>query len=110
MKTKVLFLTLLSFTLSFSTLKVNAATDPLPADEQMTKEEYQLALEQLEERVDVLKEAKKDATTKAEKEAIRSEIKDVKEEAKALKQQAMSGGIYIGGGALLVIVLLLILL
>lgn len=108
MKTKVVFFTLFFCFFSFSSFYASASSDP--THDQMTKEEYQLALDVLKERVENLKEAKNEATTPAEKEALREEIKDVKKETRELKQQAMSGGIYIGGGALIVILLLLLLL
>jgi hypothetical protein len=75
-----------------------------------TKQEFKAAYEDLLKRGDALIIAKKNATTQAEKQQIKEDIKAVKKETKALKEQAVSGGIYIGGGALLILVLLLLLL
>ncbi|WPP48188.1 hypothetical protein [Catalinimonas niigatensis] len=109
MKTKAVFFVALFCVLNFVSFSVSASDEPAADDQQMTKKEFQIALDALKERAENLKEAKKHALTQAEKKAFREEIKDVKKETRELKQQA-SGGIYIGGGALLVIVLLLILL
>lgn len=109
MKTKAVFFAMLACIFTFSSLSAVASNDPVEDDQKMTQQEFQFALNALQERVENLKEAKKNADTRAEKVALRAEIKDVKKETRELKQQA-SGGIYIGGGALLVIILLLILL
>lgn len=109
MKTKSVFFAVFFCVFSFTSFNVSASDSPVSDDHQMTKKEFQIALDALKQRVENLKEAKKNADTRVEKEALREEIKDVKKETRELKQQA-SGGIYIGGGALLVIILLLILL
>lgn len=85
--------------------KEPASTTPI-----RTKQEFKAAYEDLMRRGDALKTAKKNAATQAEKQQIKEDIKAVKKEAKELKEQAVSGGIYIGAGALLILVLLLLLL
>lgn len=109
MKTKLTFIVAV---LMMTTLQFSAFSATTPGDEPaapMTEAELNTAIVDLSARVDVLKEAKKNATTQAEKKQIRSEIRDIKKEAKQLKQQA-NGGIYIGAGALLVLVIVLLLL
>nr|WKN39589.1 hypothetical protein K4G66_12890 [Tunicatimonas sp. TK19036] len=83
-----------------------------PANDETTSvstAELEIQINALTERLETLKEAKKHAVTKDEKQLIKHEIRDVKKEAKALKQQA-SGGIYIGSGVLIVALLLILLL
>lgn len=109
MKTKSIFFSLLLGLFVFSPFGAFASNDPIPEEKQMTEKEFQMAMDVLKTKVDNLKDAKREADTPAERKALRKEIKDVKKEARELKQQA-SGGIYIGGGALIVIILLLILL
>lgn len=115
MKIKTIFPVALLCFFSFTILPVSAETDPVitgkePADtKQLTKQEFEKAYETLKERTHALKEARKHARTKLEKQKINAEIKGIKEEAKALKEQ-LSGGVYIGSGVLLVIILLILLL
>ena len=109
MKTK-LFLFSLSFFLSVVFSPKLMATDlPSNSDNTLTKQEMETKISNLTEQISVLKIAKKQALTRAEKQQIKHEIRDIKKEARALKQQAGSG-IYIGGGVLLVALLLILLL
>ncbi len=110
MKTKPIFVIafLLMATLQLSAFSATA-TEGDPVRVPLTEVALKTAIVDLEARAERLREAKKNATTRAEKQQIRAEIRGIKKEAKQLKQQA-SGGIYIGGGALLVIIVLLILL
>lgn len=62
-------------------------------------------LERLTKRIEEIKAMDKRSLTKAERKALKKEVRDIRDEAKAL-----SGGVYISIGALLVIILLLILL
>lgn len=110
MNYRVFFLSVLLIFSGASVFASAPATDPADEADKMTKKEYQAALEVLKARVDMLRESKREADTRAEKKALRREIRDVRKEARQLKQEALSGGIYIGGGALLIIILLLILL
>lgn len=108
------FAVLLCF-FTFSVLTVSAETDPVKTEKeqattkQLSKEEFKIAYKALKVKIQDLKQAKRHAETKLEKQKINAEIKGVKEEAKALKQQ-VSGGVYIGSGALIVILLLILLL
>ncbi len=113
MKTKSLFFAILLFFFAFTSLPVSAETTPTDGEtpeKHRTEEEYKVALDVLTERIEVLKEAKKNASTIEEKQLVKNEIKEIKKEAKALKQEASSNGIYIGAGALIVILLLILLL
>jgi hypothetical protein len=110
MKTKAFFLIAVMTLFSFSGLLADPVNEPSADDNKMSKQEYKAAVEVLKEKVKTLRQAKKEADTRAEKKAIRAEINDVKKEARELQQQEVGGGIYIGGGALIIIVLLILLL
>lgn len=101
----------LSFCLMACFTSLTALADS-PANDKTTSvstAELEVKINALSERMKTLKEAKKHAVTRDEKQLIRHEIRDVKKEAKALKQQ-VSGGIYIGSGVLIVALLLILLL
>lgn len=108
MKVKAIFCSFLFTLFGMTTVFANPTSEPIATD--MTKQEYKAALDVLQDKVSDLRTAKKNASTKAEKQEIRAEIKGVKKEAEQLKQQAVNGGIYIGGGVLILIVLLILLL
>ncbi len=109
MKTKsFLFFFAFSFLICFSSVAV-ADTPTNDGNTALAEKEIRAKIDVLTERITDLKKAKKHATTKVERQQIRHEIRDVKKEAKALKQQ-VSGGIYIGTGVLLVALLLILLL
>lgn len=115
MKTKPLFLKMTLFACAMLFFMPLHAYDtdkktPLPTPKLETKEEYKAAYEALLKRKDALIEAKKNAKTTAERKKIKEDIQGIKKEAKALREQALSGGIYIGAGALLIILLLILLL
>jgi septal ring factor EnvC (AmiA/AmiB activator) len=78
---------------------VNAAPKHEPTTEQ--KEQVQRMQNRLEE----IKTIDKSTLSKAEKKALRGEVKQIKKEMKAI-----SGGIYLSVGAILLIALLIILL
>lgn len=86
---------------------VDAPTKEVKSE--LSETELKARINVLTEKIEVLKEAKRQAVDKQEKQQIRHEIRDIKKEAKALKQQ-ISGGIYIGTGVLLVALLLILLL
>lgn len=105
MKTINLFKT--SFLLIFLTLAIpftSSAWDkekPDPATEAANKAEVQ----RLERRLSEIKEIDHKSLSKAERKALRKEVKEIKRQVNAI-----SGGVYISVGALILIVLLLILL
>lgn len=92
--------------ISFPTLADAPAEDNVTT---LNKADLEAKIYALTERIELLKDAKKQAVDREEKREIRHEIRDIKKEAKALKQQA-SGGIYIGSGVLIVALLLILLL
>lgn len=102
----LLFLFLFSCSISISAM---AETPTNNGETTLSETQLKAKITTLTERLEVLKEAKKRAVNKQEKRGIRHEIRDVKKEAKALKQQ-VSGGIYIGSGVLIVALLLILLL
>ncbi|MFA0961491.1 hypothetical protein AB9P05_06770 [Roseivirga sp. BDSF3-8] len=59
------------------------------------------------ERLTEIKAMDKDDLDRSEKRELRREVKDIE---KAMKAEAVSGGVYIGGTALIVILLLILLL
>lgn len=59
------------------------------------------------DRLNEIKSVDKSDLTRAEKKELRKEVKDIE---KAMKAEAVNGGLYIGGTALIIIILLLILL
>lgn len=75
-----------------------------------TEDDFEQAYEILKDHVKELKATKRSASTKAEKELVKNQIQQTKNEIEAVKAKALSGGIYIGSGALLLIILLLIIL
>ena len=111
MKTKLFFVVAFFSAVALQTPAFSASSTGEHPDrvEPMTAKELKSVVLDLEVRAKELREAKKVATTKAEKKQLRAEIRDIKKEARQLKQQA-DGGIYIGGGALIVVIVLLILL
>ena len=78
---------------------------PLTTKNNELTEEQKARLEAIKTRVEEIKAMDKSALTKAERKALKSELIDMKKEAKA-----MGGGIYLSVGAIIIIILLLILL
>jgi hypothetical protein len=99
MKTKVL-LTALLFTFLIFQSPSSFAKDKKP----LTQTE-QTRINQLVGRLEQIKSMDIDNMSKAERKALRKEVKDIKREVNAI-----SGGVYISVGALILIVLLLILI
>lgn len=62
-------------------------------------------LEEIKHRVDEIKSMDKSNMSKAEKKALRKELRDMKQEARGI-----SGGVYLSVGAIIIIILLLILI
>ena len=104
----VLLLLSFSFFACFTSLPA-LADAPDDNATMLSEAELKAKISALTERIETLKEAKKYAVDREEKQQIRQEIRDIKKEAKVLKQQA-GGGIYIGSGVLLLAILLILLL
>ncbi len=75
-----------------------------------TEDDFKQAYNILKDHVKELKATKRAATTETEKELVKNQIQQTKNEIEAVKAKALSGGIYIGSGALLLIILLLLIL
>lgn len=87
---------------------VHAVTiDPKPKSEKPIEltPEQKARLEAIKNRVDEIKAMDKSNLTKAERKALKEELKGMKKEAKAIR-----GGVYLSLGAIIIIILLLILL
>lgn len=105
---KRIFITALVMLLCFNTINVNAADKKtLKAKvENMTEEQKEARFLEMKQRVEEIKNMDKSSLTKDGKKGLRNELKDLKQEAKAVGR----GGIYISTAALIIIILLLIIL
>ena len=88
---------------------INNAGTPmnLPSKEviaTMTEEQKQALIQQMKDRVEYIKAMDKSSMTKEEKKALRSELRAMKKESRAVT------GVYISIGALIIIILLLIII
>jgi hypothetical protein len=70
----------------------------------MTEEQKQALVQQMKDRVEYIKTMDKSQLTKEERKALRTELKSMKREARAVT------GVYISIGALIIIILLLIII
>lgn len=80
----------------------------VPAKEavaKLTKEEKITRLEEIESRVKEIKAMDKSTLTKADRKALKKELREMRKEAKVI-----SGGVYLSVGAIIIIILLLILI
>lgn len=105
-KTLVLALTLLlsvTTTLNAAPLAKKAIEEKVMA---MTAEQKETRIAEMKQRVEQIKAMDKSQLSKADRKALRQELRNMNKEARAIS----SGGIYISLGALIIIVLLLILL
>ena len=110
MKTKLTFVLILLMTVLQLVAFPAPVTGDDPAATTMTEAELNTAIMNLKTRVERLQESRKNATSREEKQQMRAEIRDIKKEAKQLKQQGSSGVfIGIGIGVLLALVLVLLL-
>ena len=105
-KTLVLALTLLlavTTTINAAPLAKKAIEEKVMA---MTAEQKEARIAEMKQRVEQIKAMDKSQLSKADRKALRQELRNMNKEARAIS----SGGIYISLGALIIIVLLLILL
>ncbi|HEY4112077.1 hypothetical protein [Puia sp.] len=111
-KLKIIFLLpalLFFFTLRGLSEGINDANAPvnLPSKQElaiMSEQQKQALVQQMKDRVDYIKAMDKSQLTKAERKALRTELKDMKKESRAVT------GVYISVGALIIIILLLIII
>ncbi len=101
---KVIYSLVLIFTLAISANTVNAAEKNDKVKTEMTAEQ-KIQLKRITDRVEEIKAMDKSELSKDEKKALRTELKELKREAKA-----MGGGVYLSVGAIIIIILLLILI
>jgi hypothetical protein len=100
---KIIYSLALIFTLSISANTVSAAGNN-KAKTEMTAEQ-KVQLERIVNRVDEIKSMDKSDLSRAEKKALRKELKELKSQARAI-----GGGVYLSVGAIIIIILLLILI
>jgi uncharacterized protein YbjQ (UPF0145 family) len=75
----------------------------------MTEEQKEARIEAMKERVNEIRAMDKSTLTRAERKALRTELKDMNKEARAMGHHAVTG-VYISVGALIIIILLLIII
>ncbi len=72
---------------------------------EMTEAQKKARLEEIQVRVNEIKDMDKSALSRAERKAIKKEVRDMRKESKEMK-----GGIYLSVGAVIIIILVLILI
>ncbi|MBP8067839.1 MAG: hypothetical protein KAY27_04695 [Pedobacter sp.] len=100
---KFIYALVLVFSLGVSTSTVSAA-DNKKAKTELTAEQ-KVQFEKLVNRVEEIRDMDKSDLNRTEKRALRKELKEMKEQARALNQ-----GVYLSVGAIIIIILLLILI
>ncbi|SFG64788.1 hypothetical protein [Pedobacter insulae] len=100
---KFIYTLVLVFTLGISTNTVSAADKNEPKKELTAEQKVQF--ERLVNRVEEIRNMDKSNLNRTEKRALRKELKEMKEQARALQQ-----GVYLSVGAIIIIILLLILI
>jgi hypothetical protein len=100
---KFIYSFVLIFTLGISANTVSAADKKAPKTELTAEQKVQF--EKITNRVEEIRKMDKSNLTRAERKALRSELRQMKEQARAL-----SGGVYLSVGAIIIIILLLILI
>lgn len=93
---------ILSLGISFNS--VQAADKPAKNPTELTAEQA-VKLERIKTRVEEIRDMDKSNLTRAERKALRSELRELKGQARAV-----SGGVYLSVGAIIIIILLLILI
>ncbi|MBN8878559.1 MAG: hypothetical protein J0I32_13525 [Sphingobacteriales bacterium] len=108
MKTKIsIILTSLILIVSITNSYATTIDDKRPLKERiaaMTEEEKKARAEEIRNRVEEIRAMDKSTLTRAEKKALKKELRKMNKEAKEIR------GIYLSFGAIIIIILLLILL
>lgn len=99
---KLIYTLALVFTLSASASTVSAA--PFKDKVELTAEQ-KVQLNKITNRVEEIKAMDKSDLSKSERKELRKELKELKQQARA-----MGGGVYLSVGAIIIIILLLILI
>lgn len=102
---KLIYTALIALFLVNSSVNVFAAGSKAVKTE-MTQEQIDARISQIKNRVDEIKNMDRSALSSAQKKALRTELKTIKNEANA----ASNSGIYLSLTALLVIIIILIIL
>lgn len=89
--------------LSFSANSVHAS-DKAPVKN--LTESQQQQIQQIQQRVEAIRDMDKSGLSRQERKELRSELRDMKEQARAVS----GGGVYLSVGAIIIIILLLILI
>ena len=100
---KFIYSLVLMFTFAISTNTVMAADKVEPKTELTPEQRAQF--DKLVNRVEEIRKMDKSNLTRVEKKALRKELREMKDKARAL-----SGGVYLSVGAIIIIILLLILI
>lgn len=101
---KLIYSLALVFSLAISANNVSAAERNDKAKTEMTAEQ-QIQLKKIVDRVEEIKAMDKSDLSKTERKELRKELKELKQQARA-----MGGGVYLSVGAIIIIILLLILI
>lgn len=106
MKVKIyLMLTLMMLAFTFGPTVSAMPADDVPA-KTYTDEEIEIRMNEMRQRVKEIKEMDKSELTRAERKALRQELRDMNKEARAFGER----GVYLSVGAIIIIILLLILI
>jgi len=107
MKKKIYLLsTVLMLTFSASNLKAaTVVAEPAAKEITLTDAQKEVKLQAIKERVEEIKAMDKSQLTKTERQELKTELKTMKTQARAL-----GGGIYLSVGAIIIIILVLILI
>ncbi len=100
---KFIYSLVLVFTLAISATNVSAADKAQPKTEMTAEQKVQF--DKIVSRVEEIRKMDKSNLTRDEKKALRKELREMKD-----KARAMSGGVYLSVGAIIIIILLLILI
>lgn len=100
---KFIYALVLVFTLGISTNTVSAAEDKKAKTEMTAEQKAQF--ERIVNRVEEIRKMDKSNLSRAEKRALRKELKEMKEQARVLQK-----GVYLSVGAIIIIILLLIII
>lgn len=105
---KKIYLLSAALMLTFSASNLRAATvvsEPIAKEITLTDAQKEIKLQAIKERVEEIKAMDKSQLNKEQKQELKSELKTMKTQARA-----MGGGIYLSVGAIIIIILVLILI
>lgn len=107
MKSKIYaLLTIFMLAFTFSTPLTAFANDKKANPIEVSKEDAAREINAMKRRVEEIKAMDKSTMTKAERKALRKELREMNKRARALG----SGGVYLSVGAIIIIILVLILI